>query len=152
MSITSKTRELAGRELAAWRGLLRTHALVVKRLDADLEAAHGLPLTQFEVLLVLDRADGRRMRMCDIAESVVLSRSGLTRLVDRLEREGLVRRVSCEHDARGAFALLTDAGRRRLDEARPTHADGVHAHLLSHLSDDELELLAGVWRRLVAET
>ena len=93
--------QLDDRELRAWRGMLRIHATLTKALDAELEAAHGLPLTSYEVLLHLDDAEGQRMRMSDLAATVILSRSGLTRLVDRLEREGLIARESCPSDARG---------------------------------------------------
>ena len=79
-------------ELAAWRGLLRVHASVLKALDAEMEAAHGLPLTSYEVLIQLADAPEQRMRMCDLADSVLLSRSGMSRLVDRLERDGLLPR------------------------------------------------------------
>src|SRR5918992_628961 len=131
-SISHEIRPLNEIELRAWRGLLRAHALLVKRLDAELEAAHSLPLTSYEVLLHLADADGCKMRMCDVAESVLLSRSGLTRLIDRLERDGLVERVSCTDDARGAFARLTDAGRRKLDAASTTHLEGIRQHFLAH--------------------
>src|SRR4051794_33067388 len=94
-------------ELRAWRGLLRVHASLLKKLDAQLEV-HDLQLTSYEVLLHLAEAKNSRMRMHDVAWSVRLSRSGLTRLIDRLERDGLVRRVSCSDDARGAFACITD--------------------------------------------
>jgi len=135
-------------ELAAWRGLLRTHALLVKRLDAELEAEHDLPLISYEVLLHLDHADGRRMRMCDLAEGIMLSRSGLTRLVDRLERDGLVERLSCADDARGAFAGLTDAGRAKLEAAASTHLEGVRRHFLEHVGPSELAVLGEVWERV----
>ena len=141
-SSATQPRPLTEREQRAWRGLLRAHAAMVKRLDAELEAEHGLALTSYEVLLRLADAEGRKMRMCDVAESVLLSRSGLTRLVDRLERDGLVERVSCPDDARGAYARLTDAGRRKLDEARATHLAGVRAHFLDQVGDDVLETLA----------
>jgi DNA-binding MarR family transcriptional regulator len=144
----SKTRPLTERELGAWKGLLRTHAMLVKRLDAELEAAHGLALTSYEVLLNLSHADEHKMRMCDVADSVLLSRSGLTRLVDRLEREGLVERVSCTDDARGAYARLTDAGETKLREAQATHLDGVREHFLRHFAPEELDLLAAAWARV----
>ncbi len=102
-------------ELAAWRGMLRAQAALLKTLDAELEQLQGLPLSSYEVLLTLDSAPARRMRMCELAESALLSRSGLTRLVDRLEREGFVARDSCTDDARGSFAVLTDRGARKLD-------------------------------------
>jgi DNA-binding MarR family transcriptional regulator len=144
----TQNRPLTGTELGAWRGLLRTHATLVKRLDAELEAAHGLPLTSYEVLLHLADAPERKMRMCDVADSVLLSRSGLTRLVDRLERDGLVARVSCADDARGAYAQLTDEGMAKLVEARGTHLDGIREHFLSHFSGDELEFLGSAWTRV----
>ena len=136
-------------ELRAWRGLLKAHASLVKRLDAELEAAHDLPLTSYEVLVRLEDAEGCRMRMHDIASSVWLSRSGLTRLVDRLERDGLVARKSCAHDARGAFAVLTDAGREKLAEARITHIAGVRRLFLSHFSEEDLVLLTEMWERVL---
>jgi DNA-binding MarR family transcriptional regulator len=88
------------------------------------------------------------MRMCDLAERAQLSRSGLTRLVDRLEREGLLARCSCDHDARGAYACLTDAGRARLSAARGTHLGVVREHFLSRFSDTELSTLTEMWNRI----
>ena len=146
--VQTPTRPLDERELRAWRGLLRTHALLVKRLDADLEAEHGIALTSYEVLLHLQHADGHKMRMCDVAESVLLSRSGLTRLIDRLEREGLVERASCPDDARGAYARLTDAGMAKFRAAQTTHLAGVRAHFLEHLGADELDALGDAWERV----
>ena len=146
--VSAEPQPLSDRELAAWRGLLRTHAMLVKRLDAELEEAHGLALTSYEVLLHVALADGGRMRMCDIAESVLLSRSGLTRLVDRLERDELVERVSCADDARGAYAQLTPRGEAKLREARTTHLDGVRRHFLGHLAPEQQELLADAWEKV----
>ncbi len=125
------------------------HASLVKALDAELEQTHRLQLTSYEVLLYLDGEDDGRMRMCDLAESVLLSRSGLTRLIDRLEREGLVARHSCQQDARGAYAGLTAAGRAKLAAVRPTHLAGVRAHFLSHFTEDEMDRLAGYWERVL---
>jgi DNA-binding MarR family transcriptional regulator len=142
-------RQLDERELRAWRGMLRIHATLTKALDADLEAEHGLPLSSYEVLLHLDDAEGQRMRMSDLAAMVILSRSGLTRLVDRLEREGLIARESCPSDARGSFATLTPAGRRKLTAARATHLGGVRSMFLDHFSPDELELLGSAWERVL---
>jgi DNA-binding MarR family transcriptional regulator len=135
-------------ELQAWRGLLRAHACLAKRLDASLEGAHGLPMTSYEVLHHLDESSGGRMRMFDLAEQAQLSRSGLTRLVDRLERDGLLERCSCEHDARGSYACLTDAGRERLQEARGTHLAVVREHFFSRFSEDELSVLADMCERI----
>ena len=149
VKITSSDQEaLTLGELRAWRGLLRAHACLAKRLDAELERAHGLPMTSYEVLHHLEEASGGRMRMCDLAEQAQLSRSGLTRLVDRLERDGLLERCSCSHDARGAYACLTTVGRDRLEEARETHLAVVREHFFSRFSEDELSLLADMWDRI----
>ena len=148
-SQTSDSRQLDERELRAWRGMLRAHAALTKALDADLDAAHGLPLSSYEVLLHLNDAAERRMRMRDLASSVILSRSGLTRLADRLEREGLIRRESCPSDARGAYAVLTPAGADMLAAARTTHLAGVRSLFLQHFSDDELDVLGDAWDRVV---
>ncbi len=144
----ASTDRLSERELRAWRGMLRAHAALTKALDADLEAEHGLPLSSYEVLLHLAAADGERMRMSDLAETVVLSRSGLTRLVDRMERDGLLGRASCPSDARGSFAILTDAGRDKLAATRRTHLSGVRERFLDRLTDAEQELLGDCWERV----
>jgi DNA-binding MarR family transcriptional regulator len=140
---------LSARELSAWRGMLRAHAYLTKALDAQMEAEHGLPLTSYEVLVFLAEAEGERMRMCDLASSILLSRSGLTRLVDRLERDALIVRESCDSDARGAFARLTPQGRAKLDAARRTHLAGVRRLFLDRLSPEEQERLGDVWDRVV---
>jgi DNA-binding MarR family transcriptional regulator len=129
--------------------MLRVHSRLVKVLDARLDEDHGLPLTSFEVLVHLSEADGERMRMCDLAESILLSRSGLTRLVDRLERDGLLERVACDDDARGSYAKLTRTGRAKLDEARVSHLEGVRSLYLEHFSVEELELLGSLWERIL---
>lgn len=139
---------LCPRELDAWRGLLRVHASITKRLDAELEAEQGLGLTSYEVLMYLGQAEEHRMRMCDLASSIILSRSGLTRLVDRLERDGYIERVSCPSDARGAFATLTPAGREKLQAARAVHLRGIRALFLDRIGPEEQELLASIWNRL----
>src|SRR4051812_46461372 len=146
---TSTTANLTETELRAWRGMLRVHAALTKALDAQLEAEHGLPLSSYEVLMYLADAPGQRMRMSELAETILLSRSGLTRLVDRLEREGLICRQSCSHDARGAFAKLQPAGAEKLRAARATHLAGIRALYLSHLGEAEQELLGDVWERML---
>jgi DNA-binding MarR family transcriptional regulator len=132
-------------ETRAWFGLLHSSAHMTRELDADLVAAHGLPLNAFEVLMRVSHADGGQVRMTELARQVVLSLSGLSRLVDRLEREGLLTRESCSADARGAFAKLTPAGERKLAEARATHLAGVRALFLHRLSPVQQELLGEVW-------
>jgi DNA-binding MarR family transcriptional regulator len=145
---TSEPETLSLGELRAWRGLLRAHACLAKRLDAELDRAHGLPMTSYEVLHHLEEATGERMRMCDLAEQAQLSRSGLTRLVDRLERDGLLERCSCQHDARGSYACLTQTGRERVQEARGTHLAVVREHFFSRFSEQELTVLADMWERI----
>jgi DNA-binding MarR family transcriptional regulator len=146
---TQSIQELTVEELGAWRGLLRVHSALVKALDAELLAGHDLPLTSYEVLINLQAAPDRRRRMAELAEGVLLSRSGMTRLVDRLEREGLLERDSCASDGRGTFAVLTDKGEALLSEARRTHLDGVRERFLRHFSPAELEELAGYWNRVL---
>jgi DNA-binding MarR family transcriptional regulator len=125
--------QLSRRELAAWRGLLRTHARVLAELDAELEQAHGLAVPEYEVLLVLSQRDEHRLRMSELADAALLTRSGMTRLVDRLERQGLVRRERCPVDGRGTDAVITPGGLDRLAEARPTHIAGVRRAFLDLL-------------------
>jgi DNA-binding MarR family transcriptional regulator len=142
-------RELTRAELAAWRGMLRVHSALVKALDAELLAEHQLPLTSYEVLINLQAAPERRRRMAELADGVLLSRSGMTRLVDRLEREGLLERDACTSDGRGMFAVLTDKGEALLERARRTHLDGVRERFLRHFSQEDLERLAGYWQRVL---
>jgi DNA-binding MarR family transcriptional regulator len=135
-------------ELAAWRGMLRAHAELVRELDSELARDHDMPLSSYEVLLYLNDSAEGRMRMSELADSVLLSRSGLTRLVDRLERQGLLTRERCESDARGLFAEITPAGRKAFAAARKTHLDGVRRVFLNRFSRDELRTLGGLWQKL----
>ena len=149
MAAPDTSVDLTGAELAAWRGLLRVHTALVKALDAELIAEHDLPLSSYEVLITLASAPGHRRRMAELADSVLLSRSGMTRLVDRLERDGLLVRDTCTDDGRGCYAVLTDRGRELLAQARPTHLAGVRERFLRHFSDDELNVLAEYWERVL---
>lgn len=144
----SLVKQLSPLEFAAWVGFLRTHAALVHELDTELEQAHGLPLTQYEVLLYLDAAPGRRLRMTELARSVLLSQSGVTRLVDRLEARGLVVRERCPEDRRGLLARITHEGREQLAQARPTHLSGIRRLYLQHLDDDDLRFLSETWERI----
>jgi DNA-binding MarR family transcriptional regulator len=147
-STARETQELTPAELGAWRGMLRVHSALVRELDAELEGAHALPLSSYDVLINLQRAPGRRLRMAELADCVLLSRSGVTRLVDRLERDGLLTRDSCESDGRGLFAVLTDQGEELLSRARPTHLAGVRERFLRHFTETELETFARFWERV----
>ena len=138
------------RRLAAWRALLEAHAAVTERLERELVAARGLPLSRYEVLLRLHQAPGGRLRMQELADSVLLSKSGLSRLVDRMEAAGLVARERCPSDRRGAFAVLTEQGRTALRRAAPVHLRGIQEHFAGHLDDDEVRVLAAALRRVAA--
>jgi DNA-binding MarR family transcriptional regulator len=144
----AKIEELSAVELGAWRGMLRVHAALIRELDGELLAAHDLPLSSYDVLIYLRVAPGKRLRMAELADSVLLSRSGVTRLVDRLERQGLIVRDTCTSDGRGTFAVLTDEGEELLARARPTHLAGVRERFLRQFSDDELRTLASFWERV----
>jgi DNA-binding MarR family transcriptional regulator len=141
--------ELSAAELGAWRGMLRVHTALLRALDTELDAAHGLPLTSYDVLIYLQHAPQKRLRMAELADSVLLSRSGVTRLVDRLEREGLLVRDACDDDGRGLYAVLTRKGEELLERARPTHLAGVRERFLHHFSEDELEQMAAYWERVL---
>src|SRR3954453_18755792 len=123
-SLEKPAIQLTAIELGAWRGMLRVHSALVKQLDAELSTAHKLPLSSYEVLLNLEDAPGKRRRMAELADSVLLSRSGMTRLVDRLEKDGLLRRDTCTDDGRGAYAVLTGKGAAALAEGRDTQLGG----------------------------
>lgn len=143
-----RRRRPADDELFAWRSFLRAHATVVRRLEADLIASHGLPLAVYDVMVQLVEAPGHRLRMTELAARVLLSRSGLTRLVDRMVRDGHVRREADPQDARGVLAVLTDAGFERLKAASPTHLDGITRYVVDRLSADELTAWGAASARL----
>jgi DNA-binding MarR family transcriptional regulator len=149
MQVSSVNSALSPSELAAWRGLLRSHAALVRGLDGELRTGHDLSLHEYEVLLTLAGAPEGRMRMSELATAVVLSQSGLTRLVDRLARDGSVVRRRCNGDRRGLNAELTDAGRLRFGEARITHLAGVRSRFLEHFDDAELEVMGRFWERVL---
>jgi DNA-binding MarR family transcriptional regulator len=142
------TRGLGERDAAAWSGLLRTRERLMHELDRELEQAHGLSLAEYDVLVQLEAAGERGLRMAELADAVLLTRSGLTRLVDRLEQQDLVQRVRCPSDMRGMHATLTDTGSARLAEAVPTHLDGIRRLFLDPLDAPDLDHLARIWARL----
>ena len=148
MSVTAAVSTLNEKETQAWVGLLHAHALLVKQVDAELVAAHGLSLSGFEVLWRVDTARDGRLRMTDLAELVLLSPSGLSRLVDRLEADGMIERVACPTDGRAINATITELGRARLSEAQETHVEGIRSRFLAHFDEPEIRQLAGFWLRL----
>jgi len=130
------------RELRAWQALLHAHHDVVGSLDAELREEHGLTFGSYDVLLRLARAPGRCLRMTDLAERVLMSPSGLTRMVDRLEAQGMVQRERFDGDARVMLARLTDKGRQVLRRAAVTHVRGIREHFTAKLDDDQLRQVA----------
>jgi DNA-binding MarR family transcriptional regulator len=134
--------------MAAWRAFLEAHARVTETLGRELRAGESLPLTWYDVLVQLQEAPGHRLRMQELAEAVLLSKSGLTRLVDRMEREGLVRRAACPDDRRGILAELTELGYETLRRTSATHLRGVEEHFASRLSDAEAATLEELLARL----
>lgn len=152
MSVHTSTEvvELEEQQLAAWRGMLRVHSALVKALDAELESEHRLPLSSYEVLIYLRVAPGKRLRMAELADRTLLSRSGMTRLVDRLERDGLLRRDTCSSDARGCFAVLTPRGEEVLVGARASHLQGIRTRFLAHLDDEDVRVLGKAFNKVLA--
>ncbi len=136
--------------LAAWRAFLLTHARLIRTLERELQDEQDLALTDYDVLVQLAAAEERRLRMSDLADRLLLSRSGATRLVDRLVADGLVERVTCESDRRGQWAQLTDAGMQRLRAATPTHLRGVAEHFVDRLDAQELGELLRMLERILA--
>lgn len=131
-------------ELAAWRSFLRAHAHVTRALERELVAEQRLSLAAYDVLVQLAEAPGRMLRMTDLADAVLLSRSGVTRLVDRLEQTGLVCRQRTSVDGRGVVAVLTEDGLQRLREASVTHLDGIVRHFVARLDRRQLADLAAI--------
>lgn len=135
-------------ELTAWRSFLRAHAAVTRALERELVTEQRLSLAAYDVLVQLAEAPSRMLRMTDLADAVLLSRSGVTRLVDRLERAGLVARQRTSEDGRGVVAVLTEKGLGRLRTAAVTHLDGVVRHFVARLDGAELEQLGAISARL----
>ena len=136
--------------LATWSTFLQAHARVTRELEHELEAEQDLSLADYDLLYQLAVADGRRLRMSELANRLALSRSGATRLVDRLEAAGLVDRQTCATDRRGYWATVTEAGIGRLRAATPVHLRGVCEYFLDRIPPDELEQLRRTLERIVA--
>ena len=143
--MTSSTDDFEDDELAAWHGLLRTHALVIRELDERLARRHGLAVSEFDVLITLANAPDRELRMTELAESVMLSPSGLTRLVARLEKSGLVKRRQDTADARSFRASLTASGAAKLRAARGTHNAVIRELFLDRLTPAQRRVIGAVW-------
>ena len=135
-------------EIQVWVALLRAHASSTRRFNAQLVAEHGLTLNDYEVLLHLSHADGKHLRRVDLAERILLTPSGITRLLEGLERGGYVERASCASDARVTYAQLTDDGEEKLREAADAHVAGIREFFRDRFSRDELVALSGLLQRL----
>lgn len=139
---------LTALEQGAWGGLLETHSAFWRELERRLVKSHGMALSTYDVLVRLDRSEACGLRMSALARQVLMSSGGVTRLVDRLEEDGLVCRERSTEDLRGFEVRITPAGRKALASASRQHLEDVRELFLCHLTEDELELLAGIWRRL----
>ena len=131
----------------AWSSFLRFHAVVVGRIERTLSEAGVIPLTSYDILLAVDGSPGKRLRMSEIADRVVLSRSGLTRSVEKLIKEGCLKREGCPEDRRGAFAVITEKGREALKKAWPVYGKAIRTYYAAHLTDEEAVNLASLFRR-----
>jgi DNA-binding MarR family transcriptional regulator len=138
-------------EMHAWRSLLRAHARLLARLDADLQASQGMSVTDYGVLVQLSEQEDGRMRMSELADLLLLSPSGLTRRLDGLVAAGLIERHRCPTDRRGAYAALTPAGYARLETAAPDHVVQVRQHFVDRLTRKQLEALADALDKVSAE-
>jgi DNA-binding MarR family transcriptional regulator len=145
---TVTSARLEGAALEAWRSYLQSHASILRVLDAELVAEHDMTTRDYEVLLYLAQAPERKLPMSALAESTMLTRSGITRLIDGLVACGLIERVSCASDARVSYAMLTDSGYEKLRDAGSTHIAGVHHLFLEHFTPEEIETLASLLGRL----
>jgi DNA-binding MarR family transcriptional regulator len=137
-------------DTAAWAALLRVHAALVPVLDRELQAACGLPLTCYDVLLELNSTPGRRLSMGALGAAAVVSRSRVSRVVDQLAADGLVTREANPDDRRSAYAAITDAGRRRLRAAAPVYLAGIERHFTSRMTGREAEVVAAALEKVLA--
>jgi len=147
MTVASSST-LDGAALEAWRSYLQSHAAIVRALDAELLAAHGMTTRDYEVLLYLAQSPDRKLPMSALSERTRLTRSGITRLVDGLVEAGLTQRIACARDARVSYARLTDLGYAKLRDAGCTHVASIERMFLAHFTEGEVELLAELLRRL----
>ena len=142
------TNRLEGPALEAWRSYLQSHASILRELDAELVAAHGMTTRDYEVLLYLAQAPERKLPMSALATSTMLTRSGITRLVDGLVAAGMIERAACPSDARISYARLTEPGYQKLREAGCTHIASIERLFLEHFTPAEISQLASLLGRL----
>jgi DNA-binding MarR family transcriptional regulator len=142
--------EIEPERMAVWVLFVRTFGALIRTFEQELQESEGLPLTWYDVLIQLHEAPAGRLRMQALAESVVLSRSGLTRLIDRMEKAGLVRREPSREDRRGAYASLTEDGRGVFSRAQPIHHRGLYEHFTRHLDDGDIRALGSALAKVRA--
>lgn len=146
---TMPGQQLSPVHAAAWRSFLEAHAAVTDALSRELEEERGLPLPWYDVLVQLQEAPRGELRMAELARSVLLSKSGLTRLIDRMERDGLVERRTCVDDGRGLLAVMLPKGRDVLRKAAPVHLRGIDEHFTSHLTDAEAKAVRAAFNKVL---
>jgi len=149
MAQSSSAKFLSPEEFGAWHGFLVAHTRVTGELDQRLRAEHGISVSEFDVLITLFNAPRRRLRMTELANAVTLTQAGLTHLANRLQRAGLVERQVDPDDRRSFFLMLTPAGLRRLDDARPTHNEVIRTRFTGRLTRDQRRALAGIWSAIL---
>ena len=145
-------RRLPKPQLEAWRAFLMAHAAIIERIEKVLSQAGCIPLTWYDVLIVLSRAPEQRLRMHELASALVISRSGLTRVVDRLVARGFIMREVCSSDGRGSYAVLTPQGFDELKKTWPFYRQGIMDYFSQHVSREEVEVLTKVMQRLYRTT
>src|SRR4051812_12554811 len=142
-------KELSKVGVEAWKGLLLAHATLIEQIDREMARANLLPLDWYDALLALEDAPDRKLKMSDLADQVLLSKSGLTRLVDRLEAKGYIRREGCRADRRVAYAVITPEGLKAREDSWPTYKAALQEHFVSHLSDEEAKVIGDVLKRFI---
>src|ERR1044072_4095798 len=141
-------QELSKQGLEAWKGILFGHATLVEVIDKEMARANLLPLDWYDALLALELSPCHKLKMSDLAEKVLLSKSGLTRLVDRLEAKGYLRREACRADRRVAYAVLTDDGLKAREASWPTYRAAIQEHFISHLTEQDVEVIGAALIRV----
>ena len=148
MNTTAEPQPAEPQQMEAWEAVIRTVGPLLKTFEGELQDAVGLPLPWYDVLVQLAVAPDGRLRMQALADSVVLSRSGLTRLIDRMEKAALVEREHCEEDRRGFYAVLTEEGRRVFLGAKPVHERGIYEHFTRHLGRNDAQALVAAFTKV----
>ncbi len=144
------TRWLSSEQQQYWRAWLAAETLLKEQLDRELQESHGLTIADYEILVRLSESPERRVRMSELAEKTLASRSRLSHQIDRMEKQNLVERAACADDRRGQWAILTDTGWNALVAAAPDHVEGVRTHLLDLLTEEEFAALGKSLKKVAA--